>query len=91
MSKQKSYKAMIIQALMLFATIMLMTTASAQAATVIYKLTAVLDASNITDKKVNSADFGFRAGDVLSVRLYIDDAQTDLDSNPEKGRLRMDR
>ena len=91
MSKQKSYKAMIIQALMLFATIMLMTTASAQAKTVIYKFQTVLDASDITDKKVNSADFGFRAGDVLSVRLYIDDAQTDLDSNPEKGRLRMDR
>jgi len=72
---------------MLFATIMLMTTASAQAKTVIYKLTAVLGASDITYKKVNSADYDFSSGDILSVRLYIDDTQTDLDSDPEKGRF----
>ena len=47
---------------------MLMTTASAQAKTVIYKLTAVLGASDITDKKVNSADFGFSPGDILSTQ-----------------------
>jgi hypothetical protein len=70
---------------MLFATIMLMTTASAQAKTVIYKFQTVLDATDISDKKVNSADFGFSPGDVLSARLYIDDAQTDLDSDTEKG------
>ena len=85
MNKQKSYKAVIIQALMLFATIMLMTTASAQAATVIYKLTAVLDASNITDKKVNSADFGFGPGDILSTRISIDSQQLDLNSDTEIG------
>jgi hypothetical protein len=87
MDKQKSYKAVMIQSLILFATIMLMTTASAQAKTVIYKLTAVLDASDITYKKVNSADYDFSSGDILSVRLYIDDTQTDLDSDPEKGRF----
>jgi hypothetical protein len=85
MNKQTSYKASIAQSLMLFATIMLMTTASAQAATVIYKLTAVLDASNITDKKVNSADFGFGPGDILSTRISIDSQQLDLNSDTEIG------
>jgi hypothetical protein len=85
MNRHKSYKVAMIQSLMLFATIMLMTTASAQAKTVIYKLTAVLGASDITYKKVNSADYDFSSGDILSVRLYIDDTQTDLDSDPEKG------
>jgi len=87
MNRHKSYKVAMIQSLMLFATIMLMTTASAQAKTVIYKLTAVLGASDITYKKVNSADYDFSSGDILSVRLYIDDTQTDLDSDPEKGRF----
>ena len=85
MNKQTSYKASIAQSLMLFATIMLMTTASAQAKTVIYKFTAVLGASDITYKKVNSADYDFSPGDILSVRLYIDDRRLDLDSDPEKG------
>ena len=76
MNKQTSYKASIAQSLMLFATIMLMTTASAQAKTVIYKFTAVLGASDITYKKVNSADYDFSTGDILSVRLYIDSTQT---------------
>ena len=87
MNKLTSYKAFIAQSLMLFATIMLMTTASAQAKSVIYKLTATLDASDITYKKVNSADYDFSTGDILSVRVHIDPEQLDLDSDPEKGEF----
>ena len=90
MDKQKSYKAVMIQSLILFATIMLMTTASAQAKTVIYKLTAVLDASDITYKKVNSADYDFNSGDILSARLYIDSAQPDLNPDTEIGIFEND-
>jgi hypothetical protein len=90
MNRHKSYKVAMIQSLMLFATIMLMTTASAQAKTVIYKLTAVLGASDITYKKVSSADYDFNSGDILSVRLYIDDTQTDLDSDTEIGIFEND-
>ena len=85
MNKQTSYKVAIAQSLMLFATIMLMTTASAQAKSVIYKLTANLSASDITYKKVNSADYDFSTGDILSVRVHIDPEQLDLDSDSEKG------
>ena len=85
MNKQTSYKASISRSLLLFATIMLMTTASAQAKTVIYKFTAVLDASNITDKKVNSADFGFSPGDILSTRISINSQQPDLEPKTEIG------
>jgi hypothetical protein len=87
MNKQTSYKVAIAQSLMLFATIMLMTTASAQAKSVIYKLTANLGASDITYKKVNSADYDFSTGDILSVRVHIDPEQLDLDSDPEKGEF----
>ena len=87
MNKQKSYKAVMIESLILSATIMLMTTASAQGKTVIYKFTAELGASDITDKKVNSSDFGLSAGDTLSVRVHIDSEQNDLDSHTDKARF----
>ena len=87
MNKQKSHKAVTIQSLILFATIMLMTTASAQAKSVIYKFTAELGASDITYKKVDSADYDFSPGDILSARVFIDSEQLDLDSDPEKGEF----
>jgi hypothetical protein len=90
MNKQTSYKASIAQSLMLFATIMLMTTASAQAKTVIYKFQTVLDASDITYKKVSSADYDFNSGDILSARLYIDSAQPDLNPDTEIGIFEND-
>ena len=90
MNKQTSYKASISRSLVLFATIILMTTASAQGKTVIYKFTAVLDASDITYKKVNSADYDFNPGDILSARLYIDSAQLDLNSDTEIGIFKND-
>ncbi|MDE0929540.1 MAG: hypothetical protein OSA77_02555 [Halioglobus sp.] len=88
MNKQIPFKSSIGRALLIFATITLMTTATAQAATVaIYKFTAVISAGDIEDKKVDASDYGFNSGDILSARVFISSNQTDTDSHADKGQF----
>ncbi|MCP3907570.1 MAG: hypothetical protein GY712_06090 [Oceanicoccus sp.] len=53
----------------------------AEAAIVVYSFSGLVD--DLSDKKVDAADYGFSEGDVFSGTVTIDDAQPDLDNDTD--------